>query len=740
MSRIRLLLGFTFTVLFSLFWPSSAMAQEAEQVVVNFVAAEERTDDLALSVFFTLTDAAGRPIPRPSLESATIQLLGGGSEPVPAIVEDPQSPVFIALLMDASGSMQGVMENVREAARSAIDAAPPTAYFGVIQFNETSTLVEEFTNDPNRVKSAINVVDAVPNMGTCLYDSLYDAIDLLDEEVQNPQERRAIILFTDGKDQLRVDSDEPCSRHTYDEVISAARPLSPFAPTTPIHTIGLTDEQANNLNTAELRSLAKDTVAYSAIGGETNLVSLFQEIIEGLNSQLVARANVFARQGENQAVLSIKVRDRDAPLTTTFSFFSNTNYDLPPPPVNIQISSLQYDQPNDLYLLSLSATNPESILQIVVNVWDVRRGVQVTTDQFFENPGPTVVVELGTEAFEAEREYSIHVQAIDKDGFLVQNEDGETILAEREIVYEPPQAEAVEFSIQSVNADFENGLLFIDLDVPEEGRVQSYDGFVVDESTGGKIHEFGPTPFTGRRIQETLPQVIQQSETIVTYRVTMHLTSVEDLRSEATFDDFKPIPPEPPGFMERASEALRNNPSILAGIGIIVLSIAGWIVIRGRQAKKKEVPLIRPPIDKTNIFIPGTQGQKAAGLSDWASEEEDLFGVPSAGAAITRRRLRLKIVKTPGRTTERERTVDFFPCVVGREGADFNITGDGRISRRHLEISLKGSEFMVTDLGSSNGTFLGDRKLPPHVPTPLAGARTIGVGSQTVLEVESLAS
>jgi hypothetical protein len=608
----------------------------------------------------------------------------------------------------------------------------------VIQFNETSTILEGFTNDLNRVKSAINVVEAVPNKGTCLYDSLYDAITLLDQQVQNPQERRAVILFTDGQDQLRIDSDEPCSRHTYDEVISAARPLSPFAPTTPIHTIGLFDEQANNLNTAELRSLAKDTVAYSAIGGQTNLVNLFQEIIEGLSSQLVARANVFAKQGENQAVLSIQVRDRDVPLTTTFSFFSSTNYDLPPPPVNIQISSLQYDQAADLYLLSLSATSPESILQVVVNVWDVRRGVQVTTDQFFENPGPTVVVELGTEGFEAEREYSIHVQAIDKEGFLIQNEDGETILAEREIVYEPPQAESIEFSIQSVNADFENGFLFIDLDVPDEGRVQTYEGFLVDESTGGKIYEFGPTPFGGRRIQEALPQVIQQSETIGTYRVTVHLTTIEALRSEATFDDFKPIPPEPPGLVERISEALRNNPSILAGIAVIVLSITGWFMIRSRQAKKKEVPLIRPPIDKTNIYIPGMQGQKAPGFEDWAAEEEELFGLPSIGPAASKR-VRLRVVKTPGRPAEREKTIERFPCVIGREGSDFNIAGDGRISRRHAEISLSGSELMITDLGSSNGTFLAERKLPPHVPTPMAGARTISLGSQTVLEVEPLA-
>lgn len=738
MSRRKLLFSFLVSLILVSMAAGSSLAQTAELVVVNSVAAEERTDDLALNVFFTLTDGAGRPIPRPNIESASIQLLGGDSQPVPAVVEDPQTPVFIALLLDASGSMQGVIGDVREAATSAIDAAPPTAHFAVIQFNETSVIVEDFTNSHDRIKSAINVIDAVPNRGTCLYDSVYDAITLLDDRIQNPQDRRAIILFTDGKDQLRVDSDAPCSRHTYDEVISAARPVSAFAPTTPVHTIGLFDGGGGNLNEGELRSLASDTVAYSAIGGQTNLVGLFQEIIEGLNSQLVARANVFARQGENQAVLSVKMRDSDVPLTTTFSFFSGRNFDIPPPPVNIQINSLQYDEAQDLYFVSLGITSPESVLQLVINVWDVRRGVQVSADQFFENPPATLVAELGTTGFEPEREYSIHIQAIDKEGFLIVNEDGETLLAEREIVYEPPQAEPIEFTIQSVNADFVGGILTIDLDVADEGRVQTYEGFIVDESTGGKIHAFGPVAYSGARIQETLPDVILNSELLLTYRVTVYLTTHEELRTEAVFDDFKPIPPEPPGLMTRLAEALKSNPAILGGVALIILSIVGWLMIRSRQNKKKELPLIRPPIDKTNIFMPGMAGQAGAGYDEWVADEEDLFGPGSASPGLAQSGIQLTILSSGGSPPVRQTTASRFPFFIGREGTDFNIAGDGRVSRRHLEINRSGSDYLITDLGSSNGTFIGNNRIPPHSPTPLRGNQTLRLGSQTVIEAEVL--
>ena len=41
------------------------------------------------------------------------------------------------------------------------------------------------------------------------------------------------------------------------------------------------------------------------------------------------------------------------------------------------------------------------------------------------------------------------------------------------------------------------------------------------------------------------------------------------------------------------------------------------------------------------------------------------------------------------------------------------------ISRRHCRVEKSGNGAMITDLGSSYGTFLNGRKLPPNTPTPL---------------------
>lgn len=690
-----------------------------EDIVINFVAAEEREEGVALDVFFTFVDGNGRPVPKANIEAATFQLLGGSFEPVPVVVEDPQTPVYVALIIDTSGSMQNVIGDVRQAAIAAIDSAPPTAYFSVIQFNETNQVVQDFTNDSGRVKNAIAGLDAIPNKGTCLYDTLYDAVTLLDEQIQNQPYRRAIILFTDGKDQLRIGDDAPCSRFTYDDVINAARPSGLTNPLTPIHTIGLADPSGDNLNEAELRSMATDTRAFSAIGGAANLSELFQEILEGLNSQLVARAVLCdAQEGENAAVLAIKVRENEATLTGDFGFVASQAYvcQAPPPPAKIRINSLQYDNNNDIYQLSLGVANPETISRLIVNVWDARGGVQVLPDQIFANPDQTMIVDFDASGLENDRTYRIQVQAEDESGLLIEDDEENVILAEKEFTYARPQTV---FSIQSVNPDYENEQLMLDLalDSTSTAGTFTYEGFIVDEGTGSKVSDFGPGVLNGRQVQIPLPQAIAEAEEPAGYRVTLYLISPDQTRAEALYE-FTPIPPPKPGLGTRIMQGLANNPAISAGIVFVLLAAAGLFFFQNQQKKKSSPQAPRPPVDKTNVFMapPPIKAAPAA---------------KSAAAA-----LHMLVTQSPGPAAGRQVNIERFPFVIGREGCDFNIEGDLRVSRRHLEITRQGDRFFVTDLGSSNGTYLNDKRLPANQPFPIGSRQEIKLGIQTVIVLE----
>lgn len=703
-------------------------------IVINFAAAEEQAESVALNIYFTVIDGNGRPISNPNLDTATIRLLDGEGGDFPAIVEDPVTPIYITLVMDASGSMSDIIEDARTAAQAAIDNAPPNAYFAVVQFNEGWELLEDFSNDPNRVKAAIARV-TVANRGTCLYDTVYDAIDLLDRQIQNPQDRRAIILFTDGKDQLTRDSDAPCSRfHNNRDVTEHARSTG-----TPIHTIGLYDNTRANLNEAELRTLAAETTAFSALGGVTDLNDMFQEIMDGLNSQLVARVNVLPTQGINSAVLTLTSRDTAVPLNATFTFSASRTYNAPPPLAQFIITSVQYDATANLYRLSLSIANPQSVASVVANAWDTRGGTQISRDYIFPSPGPSLTIEIETTGFESGRGYTLRVLGLNAQGSIIQDEEGNLLQAESEVEYERPGPTEVTVAIQSVNAEYTAQQLIIDLELSNPGLVQTYDGFVVDEATGQRIFDFGPTPFTNPRLLETLPEAIGKAATPGTYRVTVYVNTSDNQRLEATYDEFSPIPPEQPGLISRMMVALKANPLILGAIVVILVAVVGWLMLKNRSEKKKQPAPVRPPIEKTQVFMPPPSYNPAA--DDLFDDHPPRDGYTLVGyedepvAPPATPRLQLQVMQTPGMLTEQQKVVQTFPFLIGREGCDFNITGDMRVSRRHLRFTLEGRQIFMTDLGSANGTFLDGVKLEANRATAVTGTQRLRLGTQTELEL-----
>lgn len=61
-----------------------------------------------------------------------------------------------------------------------------------------------------------------------------------------------------------------------------------------------------------------------------------------------------------------------------------------------------------------------------------------------------------------------------------------------------------------------------------------------------------------------------------------------------------------------------------------------------------------------------------------------------------------------------------FPYYVGKSRADCNFFIDAKgVSRKHFVIDRQGSDITITDLNSTNGTFVNQKKLPPNFPCTL---------------------
>jgi len=87
---------------------------------------------------------------------------------------------------------------------------------------------------------------------------------------------------------------------------------------------------------------------------------------------------------------------------------------------------------------------------------------------------------------------------------------------------------------------------------------------------------------------------------------------------------------------------------------------------------------------------------------------------------------------TPGKTFPMEGDV----LTIGREAGNQIIINDAEVSRKHTQFVLQGGKYVVTDLGSTNGTFVnGQRVTGQHVLQP---GEIISLGEQISLLFESV--
>jgi VWFA-related protein len=353
------------------------------QIIVNYPELQDVDDALQLGVYFTLADNGGRVVPDARIKSVSFQLDDGSTQA--AEFEQPTTPFYIVLVLDASGSMGGAAEDMRQAAIQAVNDAPEEARFAIIRFNDSVNILQEFTEDRNRAINAIGEVQPVNLAGTCLYDASYEAIRLIKDA---PQGRRAIIVFTDGKDETA--SGDPCSRRTLQEVKDFANDR---AARVPIHTIGMSTRE-QNINANELRDMASSTGGLSAIGDQSTLQDLFQQIMDALKSQWYAKALIYPLRGPHTAVMTVVLDDQvGTRLSALIEFEAARDYYIPPTPtftptpivVEVEIQSVTANIEQELITLEVAVKGEDVISEYRFSFFDA------DTNQLLDRvtlPGP----------------------------------------------------------------------------------------------------------------------------------------------------------------------------------------------------------------------------------------------------------------------------------------------------------------------------------------------------------------
>jgi hypothetical protein len=657
--------------------------------------------------------------------------------------------------------MSGAAPALIKAAKQSLNNTPDNSLFSIVQFDEDIKLLQDFTENVPTLSYAIDRYQ-VSQKGTCLYDAAYSAVEAM---AKAPVGRRAIILFTDGKDETK--EGQLCSKHTHQELVNLAAKTQ-----VPISTIGLS-YQAEALNALELESLAGSTGGLSAIASQDDLASAFENIMLALKAQWMVETHIYPRRGNNDAVLKITLKDGTA-FMTNFAVTSNTDYPGPPSPVNVSPPGVVFIAATQSYEVQLSMTSPELVEYIRIEVWDQEAGSKVD-EHVFEELSTSNSLPVPTESLTEKRAYQMRMFAISKqDKTLLKwtrDEDGNPS-AEliHDFVFDPSYP-----SLQVQSVVQKNGDLILTVKVTNPALIGGFDGWLLDEATNTQVlnSNFTAPPIstsTGTITIPTRTNRIQDGQYTVVVRV---LSKNNKEYSKASHEG---VIYTAPSIFERLGAALLAEPIYLFGILGIILALVGFLmfnasrqkslsgtpVLQGRlggklrRSRKGPTPVIpvasdEPLAPRTPVSSPAP-AIKPASASPVNSQPPGPVptvmannpGDSEAGNATVIApssmipSATLTVLKGEGFTlSNKSAPVMPLPFVIGRsEGALLIV--DSNISRKHAQITYDDMQhaYYLTDMNSSNGTHLNNERLLPGQPIRLSGGSVIGLGPNVTLRFD----
>lgn len=748
--------------------PAGAQERPPAIAVLQSVAAPQpEAATLPLSIFFTLRDQSGAIIPKGavSLGDASVAVTtpdGEALPPVEARVSDPTTPIRIALVLDRSGSMnqrvadaggtsRTLDEIVRQAAVESINSAPEQAEFAVFSFAERTEL--RSGGFLRKVDQGQLIADAIrgyttnaPGTGnTCITDAALEALNYLNSsDSDNALERSAVILFTDGLDKEADAPNSPtnCSNLDFDAVIRNAR-LSAGA-VIPVYTIWPCAEPCDENQRAGLENLARETSGASAIGGLQEVGTLFQRIMELLNSQWVLQADVLASKGVNTATIRLQLGDGADYQTAATPFEADRDYNRPPA---ISVGQQRYDADGDRFRVSLRVENPAGVGLISAVVYDQESGgVVVSPEQRFEKPGELLEFDLPGVGLRAGESYYLRISGQDSSGRPLLDAEGAPLLIVYGFRYEPQ----LTYSIGAVTPAWDEERLVVAVDVRGAGdRALSFSGEITNRDTGDK-EALELVPIRDGTLRFPLPRLLREAATGASYEIALRLedgANVLERRTDPPVTIVPPVPPPPPYALIAA-----------VATGVAMLAVVGVLVATRARPKRANIPLPFNPATEVRAAPPAAAAKRPpTGASPGSGARVSQLQPPptearssralapptvaetAAGATVLHvegtARVRIRVLNTIDPSQLREQIVD-LPCTIGREHATVTITGDPKISRVHVELRDEGGQLVVADKQSRNGTSVGGSRLAPGGVAHVESPGQLSVGPHTLLEIE----
>ncbi len=195
-----------------LIWLSPGRAQDAQSPSRPSEASIKVDVDLVV-LHVTVTDRSGRPFA--GLKAENFRVRDNGAEQAIHHFTTEDLPFTMGLVLDRSGSMSMVIDEVYQAAFHTIRASKPEDEFSIFTFNHELQRRQEFTTDRKILEKRLKGVAAEGR--TALYDAVLAALNYIRG---GRHDKKALLVVTDGADNSSKASFRDLLDRAHDESVA----------------------------------------------------------------------------------------------------------------------------------------------------------------------------------------------------------------------------------------------------------------------------------------------------------------------------------------------------------------------------------------------------------------------------------------------------------------------------------------------------------------------------------------
>jgi len=237
-------------------------------VTINQVQTEGTCPGATITAYVSVLDQGGYPVA--GLLAANFTITEGANPPIDpdpddvSFVEEVDSSISVALVMDYSGSItdiQDAVDDMEESAASFIGQLGANDEGEIVKFDSEFEVVQDWTSDKDLLTAAI-YAQWDKGRDTVLFDATWKAID---DTALRQKDRKAVIVITDALMDISIKDLDDVIDHANDNNV-------------PIFTVGL-----GELDISILQQMADDTGGqfYEAITSD-NLKTIYDQVAEVL--------------------------------------------------------------------------------------------------------------------------------------------------------------------------------------------------------------------------------------------------------------------------------------------------------------------------------------------------------------------------------------------------------------------------------------------------------------------------